>query len=132
VTVELAARIGREPGGAAATLRLALRFLATRAAGHAEMVRLMVREAMARPVVLADTTEQSRDLVQLLAGVVRRGQRRGELRRVDPVIAAAVLVSSYMAIVGEWARQAGKLRLRPALEQALDVVLGGLTAGERR
>lgn len=133
VTAELAARIGRETDGAAPTLRRALRFLAARAVGNAEMVHLMVREAMARPIVLADTTEQSRSLVELLAGVVRRGQRSGELRReIDPVIAAAVLVSSYMAIVGEWARQAGKLRLGPALEQALDVVLRGLTAGGRR
>ena len=133
VTAELAVRIGRETDDAAATLRRALRFLAARAVGNAEMVHLMVREAMARPIVLADTTEQSRGLVELLAGVVRRGQCSGELRReIDPVIAAAVLVSSYMAIVGEWARQAGKLRLRPALEQALDVVLRGLTAGGRR
>jgi AcrR family transcriptional regulator len=133
VTAALAARLGQHRGGAVAALRLALRFLAGRAVSHAEMVRLMVREAMARPVVLADTTEQSRDLVQLLAGVVRRGQLAGELRRrVDPVIAAAVVVSSYLAIVGEWARHAGKLRLRPALEQALDVVLHGLTVGGSR
>jgi len=130
VTGELAARLGRHRGGAAAGLRVALRFLAARAVSHAEMVRLMVRETMARPVVLRDTTAQGRDLVQLLAGLVRRGQVAGELRRgVDPQVAAAVVVSSYLAIVGEWARQAGRLRLRPALEQALDVVLDGLTAG---
>jgi|SRR5581483_6272898 len=126
-TAELAERLRAGRRTAAAALKDALEFLAERAERHAEIVRLMVREVMARPAALADTTEQSRDLVALLAGVVRRGQASGELRGgVDPVLAAAIVVSTYMAIVGEWARRAGTLELQAAIAQALDVVLGGL------
>jgi AcrR family transcriptional regulator len=129
VTAELAERLREHRGGAASALRLALDFLAERATRHAPLVGLMVREAMTRPPLLANTAEQGRDLVQLLAGVVSGGQRAGELRRrTDPALAAAVIVASYLGIVGEWARREEKFDLREAVEQALDIVLGGLTA----
>jgi AcrR family transcriptional regulator len=127
VMAELADDLGNHRGGAADELRHAVTFLTARATRHAELVRLMVREVMARPVMLADHTEQSRDLVQMLAAIVERGQAAGEFRReIEPLIAGATVVAAYMAIVAEWARRSGRLDLGQAIEQSLDLVLRGL------
>jgi len=101
--------------------------LAERALRHADIVRLVVREIMVRPSSFVTATEQSRDLVHLLATVVRQGQSNGELRhRVEPRLAAAILTSAYFAIVTEWARCGGQFDLAGAVQQSLDVVLNGL------
>jgi len=132
VTAELTERLRVYRGGAAATLRFALGLLAKRAVRHAEVVRLMVHEVMVRPAALADATAQGRSLGDVLAGIVRDGQRAGELRRgVEPLLAAAVIVSSYMAIVNEWARGAVRFDLAAGVEQALDLVLQGLAPRRR-
>ena len=133
VTAELAARLARHRGGAAAGLRLALDLLATRAVRHRAVVRFMMREVLARPRTLADATEQGRDLGTLLAGVIRRGQETGELRRgVEPLLAAAAIVSTYFSLVNEWARDPRAFDLRGVLEQALDLMLHGLASRGRR
>jgi AcrR family transcriptional regulator len=132
-TEELAARLRERRRSAATDLRLALDFLAERARRHAEVVRLTVREIMARPAALAETTERTRDLVQLLGAVVRRGQAAGELRRgVDPVLAGAMLAATYLSIVAEWTRRRQGFDLRAAVDQALDVVLNGLVHRRQR
>jgi AcrR family transcriptional regulator len=129
VTAELADRLRTHRGSAAAALRLAFRMLVGRAVKHAEVVRLMVRELMAHPAALADATAQGRDFGELIAGLVRDGQRTGEFRRaVDARLAAAVIVSSYFAIVNEWAREAVNFDLEAGVSQALDLVLRGLSA----
>jgi len=64
---------------------------------------------MTRPAALVTATEQSRDLVHLLANVVRQGQASGELRhRVEPRLAAAIITSAYFAIITEWVRCSGR------------------------
>jgi hypothetical protein len=104
-----------------------LSILAERATHYADIVRLVVREVMARPVVLADATEQSRDLSSLLADVVRIGQQNGEFRQnIPPRLAAAILTSTYLAIVTEWVRRGGNFAMAPVIKQSLDVVLYGL------
>jgi hypothetical protein len=114
-------------GGAISALRKVLGFLAERALHHADIVRLVVREVMTRPAALVSATEQSRDLVHLLANVVRQGQTSGELRRrVEPRLAAAIITSAYFAIITEWVRCGGKFDLAGAVQQSLDVVFDGL------
>ncbi|HWP66821.1 MAG TPA: TetR/AcrR family transcriptional regulator [Candidatus Limnocylindria bacterium] len=113
--------------GAVATLRAVLRELAARAERHAELVRLTVRETMARPAAMAQSTAQGRTLGEILVGVIRRGQAAGELRRgVVPEIAGAVLVGAYFAIVDAWALGEPRFNLTDAVDHALKIVLQGL------
>jgi AcrR family transcriptional regulator len=126
-TDDLHTRLATHRGGAVSTLRLALRMLAERAERHLEVVRLIVRETMARPEAIRESAEIGRDLGTLLADVVRRGQAAGELRRgVVPEIAAAVLVGSYFTIVNVWATGSEGFDLTDAIDQALKLVLTGL------
>jgi AcrR family transcriptional regulator len=124
---ELRERLAVQRGGATATLRAALRVLAERAEQHPEIARLTVRETMARPAAIAESSLHGRTLGELLAAIVRRGQETGELRRgVAPELAGAVLVGSYFAIVNEWAVGAPRFDLTQAVDQALKIVLTGL------
>src|SRR6185295_17304241 len=61
-TDDLHARLADHRGSAVSTLRLALRTLAARAERHLEVVRLTVRETMARPEAIRDNTELGRNL----------------------------------------------------------------------
>jgi TetR/AcrR family transcriptional regulator, cholesterol catabolism regulator len=129
---ELAALLDAEEGSAVAALEKGLRFLAERATRHAPVVRLVVREAASRPTAIVDTTASGRDLSELFAGVIRRGQRAGELRRsVQPLVAGAVLASAYLVIAGEWARREDAPDLALLTRQAFDVVLRGIARAER-
>jgi AcrR family transcriptional regulator len=132
-TEELAARLRERRRSAVTDLRLALDFLTDRARRDAEVVQLTVREVMARPAALAETTERTRDFVQLLGAVVRRGQAAGELRRgVAPELAGATIAAAYLSIVAEWTRRRQRFDLRATVEQALDVILHGLVHRQRR
>jgi len=114
-------------GGSISALRKMLALLAERALRHADIVRLVVREVMVRSAAFVNAREQSRDLVHLLANVVRQGQTSGELRhRVEPRLAAAIITSAYFAIITEWVRCGGQFDLAGAVQQSLDVVLNGL------
>jgi AcrR family transcriptional regulator len=125
LTALLATRDG--DGGAAETLEAALLFLAERAGRHAAIVRLVVRQTALSTTAISDTTAAGHDLTTLFATIIRRGQRSGELRRrVEPMVAGAVLASAYLAIAGEWARQDGAPDLSLLVRQALDVILRGL------
>jgi AcrR family transcriptional regulator len=125
VTDDLAAHLDDERP-AIQTLRQALEFLCDRALEHAPLMQPILHAILTRPAAIAAHAEQGRDLTTLLAAIVRRGQRAGELRRgLDPQLAAAVVVSAYFAIVGEWMRR-GDIDLRASVAQSLDVVLRGL------
>ena len=129
---ELAGELQADRGGATVRLRRAVSCLAAQATRHAELVRLVVREVISRPIAFAGHTEQSRDLVAMLAAVVRRGQESGEFRAaIAAEVAAGTVVAAYMAIVAEWARRGGKLDLERASEQALELVLRGLERPRR-
>jgi AcrR family transcriptional regulator len=126
-TDDLRVRLASHRGGAVSALRLALRTLAERAERHLEVVRLTVRETMARPEAIRDSAVVGHSLGELLADAVRSGQAAGELRRgVAPGIAAAVLVGSYFTIVNIWATGSERFDLTDAVDQALKLVLTGL------
>jgi AcrR family transcriptional regulator len=127
---ELVALVEASDAGAAETLARALRFLAERSSRHSAVVRLVVRETALSPTAVGDTTASGRDLTDVFAAIIRRGQKAGELRRgVDPVLAGAVLASAYLAIAGEWARRDDGPELAVLVRGALDLILRGL---ERR
>ena len=129
VAAELQELVSNHPSSATGSLHNVMNFLAERALRHADIVRLVVREVMNRPTTLANATEQSRDFMHLLAEVVRRGQATGELRPgIVPRLAAGIITAAYFAIITEWVRCGGQFDLQGAVQQALNVVLHGLTA----
>lgn len=130
---ELAQVVEAHRGNAVEALEEALRFLAERASRHAAVVCLVVRETAAHPSAVSDTTDAGRDLTDVFAGIIRRGQRAGELRRgAHPVVAGAVLASAYLAIAGEWARRGDDTPdLATLTHQALDVILRGIVRAPR-
>lgn len=131
-SAELVALLDAHEGSATRALEDGLRFLAERATRLAPVVRLVVRESAARPTAITDTTESGRDLSAIFAEVIRRGQRAGEFRKgVVPLVAGAILSSSYLVIAGAWARQDEGPNLEALTRQALDVVLRGLAQTER-
>jgi AcrR family transcriptional regulator len=124
---DLAAMLAAHRGSATSGLRLALKTLADRAVAQPEVISLLLREVVTRPPVLAGHGQQTRTLVELLGALIRRGQVRGEFRRkVEPLIAAAALASTFFALVYEWSRLGGALNIDGAVTQTLDVVLNGL------
>jgi AcrR family transcriptional regulator len=131
-SAELAALLDAHAGSAVEALDAGLRFLAERATRHAPIVRLVVRESAVRPTAITETTASGRDLSDLFAQVIRRGQRTGEFRRgVQPLVAGAILASAYLVIAGEWARRDDAPDLALLTRQALDVVLKGIVRAER-
>ncbi len=131
---ELAELIRNPRGSATSTLRAALKGLAERAARHPDLVRMVVREVLSRPpLFMGENEEQTRDLISLIAAVIRRGQAAGEFRRkVEPLVAAVALCAAFFAFVYEWTRRGGRLDIESAIEHTLDVVLDGLSEKRRR
>ena len=125
---ELAAAIGAYRGSATSTLRMAFKMLAERDVRHPDVVRLVIREVLARPRVLSEHDESAADLVNLLAGVIRRGQKSGEFRRrTDPTVAALTACSAFFALIYTWVRQDGKIDVEGGVAQTLDIILNGLS-----
>lgn len=125
---ELAAAIGKYRGSATATIRMALEMLGQRAARHPDVVRLVVREMLARPRVLSDHDESTADLINLLAAVIRRGQKAGEFRRrTDPTVAALTACAAFFALIYTWVRHDGKVDIEAAVVETLDIILNGLS-----
>jgi TetR/AcrR family transcriptional regulator, cholesterol catabolism regulator len=131
-SAELVSLLEAHEGSASEALEEGLRFLAERATRLASVVRLVVRESAARPTAITDTTASGRDLSEIFAQVILRGQHAGEFRkRVDPLVAGAILSSSYLVIAGAWARHEDAPALTELTRQALDVVLRGLAQPDR-
>ena len=112
-TEELQPLVESQRGSATSAIRSIFRALSARAERHAELVRLTVRETMARPVAMAQSTAQGRTLGELRRGVV-------------PEVAGAVLVGAYFAIVNAWAADKPSFDLSEAVDHALKIVLQGL------
>ncbi|HXM88247.1 MAG TPA: TetR/AcrR family transcriptional regulator, partial [Candidatus Acidoferrum sp.] len=102
---ELAAAIADYRGSATATIRMALKLLAERAVRHPDVVRLVMGEMLARPRVLSEHDEKAAGLVELLAAIIRRGQKSGEFRRrTEPTVAALTACSAFFALIYTWVR----------------------------
>ncbi len=125
---ELAAAIAEFRGSATATLRMALKMLAERAVRHPDVVRLVMREMLARPRLLSEHDEKTADLINLLAAVIRRGQTSGEFRRrTEPTVAALTACAAFFALIYTWVRHDGKIDIESAVAETLDIVLNGIS-----
>lgn len=131
---ELADLIRSHRGSATSALRASLKTLAGRATRHPDLVRMVVSEVLSRPpLFMGENEEQTRDLVSLIAAVIRRGQAAGEFRRkAEPLVASVALCSAFFAFVYEWTRRGGRLDIEAAIAHTLDVVLNGLSERRRR
>jgi len=128
---ELAAMLEEQRGSATSALRASFRMLASAAARHPNVVRMLVREVLIRPPVLSHNDEKTGDLVKLLAAVIRRGQLAGEFRRrVDPVVAALAACAAFFAFIYKWVRRDTNFDIEAGVAEALDVILHGMS--ERR
>jgi AcrR family transcriptional regulator len=125
---ELATAIREYRGNATSSLRMALKMLAERAQRHPDVVRMMVREVIARPAVLSEHDRRAADLVHLLAAIIRRGQAAGEFRkRTRPAVAALAVCSAFFALIYTWVRHDGKIDIESAVAETLDIILNGLS-----
>src|SRR5208282_294969 len=70
---DLAAMLKRQRGSASSALRLALKTLAERVSRQPEVISMLMREVVTRPLPIVEQKEQTRTLVQLLGAVIRRG-----------------------------------------------------------
>ena len=125
--LELAAAIRAYRGSATLSLRMALKMLAERAQRHPDVVRMVVREVIARPAVLSEHDQRTADLVHLLAAIIRRGQASGDFRkRTHPTVAALTVCAAFFALIYAWARH-GKIDIESAVAETLDIILNGLS-----
>lgn len=108
-------------------MRMALKMLAERAVRHPDVVRLVMREVLARPRLFTEHDERTADLINLLAGVIRRGQKSGEFRRrTEPTVAALTACAAFFALIYTWVRHDGKIDIEAAVAETLDIILNGL------
>jgi len=94
---------------------------------HRNLMRQLVAEFAAQPASMAAFPEVNQGLVELVADVIRDGQKSREFdTRLDPRIVGLSLVSAWNAIAIGWAKSGDTERATEANRQALDLVLRGV------
>jgi hypothetical protein len=96
---------------------------------RAHIMSAMLREFLSTPESFLRAEQEDADLRELIEGIVRRGQERGEFRtRISPRLAAAVFLSTSLAILSGGVFREGEASPEEIREQFLEVVLNGLVA----
>jgi len=123
----------REPRKSAVTeLRALVEHISAKLLAQEDVMAGMLREFFAAPPAAADARAQSQDLHALVEELVRRGQKRGELRRsLDPRLCVAALMSTSAAILSGSVWKPGEISPEKARAQFFEVVFHGLT-GDRK
>lgn len=130
---EIAAMLAKHRGSATAALRASFKMLAGMAAQHPDVLRLVIREVLVRPPIRSRNDQQTGDLIELLADVVRRGQASGEFRaRVNPVVAALSACAAFFGFVYAWVQREGRFDIEVSAAQALEVILHGISERKPR
>ena len=94
---------------------------------HRNMMRQLVTEFVAQPASMAAFSEVNQGLVDLVAQVIREGQKSGEFEpRLDSYVVGLSLVSTWNAIAISWAKTGDTDQATEANRQALDLVLRGV------
>jgi len=94
---------------------------------HRNLMRQLVTEFAAQPASMAAFPEVNQGLVDLVADVIRVGQKSQEFEaRLDPYIVGLSLVSAWNAIAIGWAKTGNTDQATEANRQALDLVLRGV------
>jgi AcrR family transcriptional regulator len=123
----------REPRKSAVTeIRALVEHISAKLISQADVMSGLLREFFATPHGAAEARSEGRELHSLLEQLVRRGQKRGELRRgFDPRLAVALVMSTAAAILSGSVWREGEISPEKARAQFFDVVFHGLT-GDRK
>ncbi|HTO52938.1 MAG TPA: TetR/AcrR family transcriptional regulator [Myxococcota bacterium] len=123
----------REPRKSAIVeIRALVDYIGDKLLAQADVMTELLREFFATPPAAGDSPGQGRDLHALFEELVRRGQKRGELRRnVDPRLCVAVVMSTAAAILSGNVWEPGQVTPEKARAQFFEVVFHGLT-GDRK
>lgn len=123
----------REPRKSAVTeIRALVDHISEKLIAQADVMSGLLHEFFATPQVAAEAREAGQDLHALLEELVRRGQKRGELRRgLDPRLCVAVVMSTAAAILSGGVWKSGEVAPEKARAQYFEVVFHGLT-GDRK
>lgn len=133
LAAELAERLVEPRGTAVAELRELVEWLGGRWPRHAHAMGAMLREQLATPGAVAAAPPASRALRDVVEGIVRRGQRRGELRRgTSPRLAAAMILAAVAAIFSGAPYEDDDVTPERARSQLLQAVLHGLLPSRPR
>ena len=116
---------------AVSEIRALVEHISERLISQADVMTALLREFFATPHASTSPPEQ-RHLHALFEELVRRGQKRGELRRgIDPRLCVAVVMSTAAAILSGSVWQEGQVTPEKARAQFFEVVFHGLT-GDRK
>jgi AcrR family transcriptional regulator len=127
IAAELALRLHAPRADAVAELRMMVQLVAERCLEPAEVMGAMLREFASTPMTAAELDAEAQDLRELVEGVVRRGQERGEFREsIDARLAAAIFLSTSAAILSGSVYRSDAVTPDEAREQFLEAVLHGL------
>ncbi|MGH0037578.1 MAG: TetR/AcrR family transcriptional regulator [Myxococcota bacterium] len=114
---------------AIAELRELVDMLAQAWLERADVMSAMLREFLLAPPSREQVEVESQHLPALIEDIVRRGQALGEFRtEIAPRLAAAVFLSTSLAILSGHVFAVGEVMPEQARDQFLEVVLHGLVA----
>ena len=131
VADEFRAGLAEPRKSAVVEIRALVEHISERLMSQADVMTSLLREFFATPHAVAQARE-GRELHGLVEELVRRGQKRGELRRgVDPRLCVAVVMSTAAAILSGAVWEPGQVSAEKARAQFFEVVFHGLT-GDRK
>ncbi len=121
----------RDPARAAASTRErmadVLRALVSDMEEEPDLARAIIHAAMSSPEIFHGERARFLALTELLAGVLRDGQARGEVAADCDVEAAAhLIISAYAALALDWAARASDYELTPTLLAHIETLWRGI------
>jgi TetR/AcrR family transcriptional regulator, cholesterol catabolism regulator len=121
----------RDPARAAASTRERvadiLRALVEGMEEEPDLTRAVIRAALTAPEIFHGERARFLALTELLEGVLREGQARGEVAAGCDVEAAShLIISAYIALTLDWAERASDYELTPTLLAHIDTLWRGM------
>jgi AcrR family transcriptional regulator len=123
----LAATSGFAEQSAAEQLTFVFNTLAAGVEDEHEIMRVVALETFRHAAAFSDISSSARRLFDLLAGIVRRGQERGELRASAPAESLTLIVlATYLYTFLAWVETADAVPFASWLHLHLDLLLEGM------
>ena len=109
-----------------------LRALVESMEAEPDLARAVIRAAMTAPEIFHGERARFLALTELLAGVLRAGQVRGEVAADCDVEAAAhLIIAAYIALTLDWAERANDYELTPTLLAHIETLWRGMAPNGR-
>ena len=126
ITQALAEKLSGHQGSAEEQLILLLSSFREAWIQNAPVLQKMLRDFIDQPTMLANAAAVNESIAALVTEIVRRGQKRGELRSgISPELASISIVSSWSAIAAWW-NEIDVPNDDSASMQIIDITLNGL------